>query len=143
MNISEVSLATHIHHNVSTNFHVQTFNASMNEVLADNVINSANFPLFESDDPYEYKDFPCHPQNKFFNCSKDDFLKFARGPQRLPSDLLTLVSWSEQYVFIRIIEAILIKGKHFMDSSRWKTNTFLCLGIFQSVISCDILFWSG
>lgn len=91
MNISEVSLTTHIQ-NVPMNLHPQLYNASLNEVLADNVINSANFPLFESDDPFEYKDFPCHPQNKFFNCSKDDFLKFARGPQRLPMDLLMLVS---------------------------------------------------
>lgn len=91
MNLSEVGLATHTQY-VVPNPPVQLFNASLNEVLADNVINSANFPLFESDDPFEYKDFPCHPQNKFFNCTKDDFLKFARGPQRLPSDLLTLVS---------------------------------------------------
>ncbi|KAL5291377.1 NMUR1.2 family protein [Megaselia abdita] len=91
MNVSEVSLTSHIQ-NVSTNLHVELFNASLNKVLADNVINSANFPLFESDDPFEYKDFPCHPQNRLFNCTKDDFLKFARGPQRLPNDLLWLVT---------------------------------------------------
>lgn len=94
MSISEVALATPIA-NVSGNLHVPLYgnrNVSLNTVLDDNVINSANFPLFEIDDLYEYKDFPCHPSNSHFNCSKSDFLKFARGPQRLPMGPLLLVS---------------------------------------------------
>lgn len=91
MSLSEVTLAPLVQ-NVSTNLHVDFFNVSLKEVLDDNVINSANFPLFESDDPFEYRNFPCHPQNKHFNCTVSDFLKFARGPQRLPTGLLTLVS---------------------------------------------------
>lgn len=66
--------------------------SSLDDVLQDNVVKSANFPLFESDDPNEYRDRPCHPANEFFNCTPEDYLLFTRGPQRLPMNITILVS---------------------------------------------------
>lgn len=81
--------------NVSAIGNITSFsslNSSLDEVLEDNVIRSVNFPLFEIDDPYEYRDRPCHPLNEFFNCTPEDYLSFARGPQRLPMNITILVS---------------------------------------------------
>lgn len=79
-----------------------SLNYSLDDVLEDNVIRSANFPLFETDDPDEYIDLPCHPGNKRFNCTPESYLLFARGPQMLPMNITILVSLNVFFIMIHI-----------------------------------------
>lgn len=65
---------------------------NISSVFSDDVLDGSDSSLldFDNDDNYVYN--RCNPNGIHFNCTRDEFLEFARGPQQLPMITAMLIT---------------------------------------------------